>query len=202
MIIKDMQINNNRIEEAKLNSQIVYRKNKYLTLENIIYNADFKFGTDGFNRFGNATIQEVSDGWLTWIKQTLANSNTYILSTLKKELIAGNVYYGSCEFNAIEESKYFFGELQLNSPNIAYNSKSMEATESDIAKVSGIFHVTEQYRLFLNITSDTENLKTIFRLRNPMLVDVTELAKTMGDIDIENMIDKIGFFADRIEYKK
>ena len=41
MKVKDMKVNNKEIEEAKLNNRIVYKKNKSLILENIIYNADF-----------------------------------------------------------------------------------------------------------------------------------------------------------------
>ena len=39
-------------------------------------------------------------------------------------------------------------------------------------------------------------------MKEPMLVDVTELARTMQDHEIEDLFNKIGFFADKIEYKK
>jgi hypothetical protein len=197
--IADMHYNKYIIYEAKVNNKIVYRKQQPTEeLENIIYNADFRFGTDGFRRFGNATIQEISDGWLIWIKQLISNSNTYTLSTFTKKLIPEHIYYGRCEFNVVEEGKYFNGQIQLNAPNIYYNSKTIQATESNIAQVSGIFHVTEQYRLFLNMNSGTENLETLFRLRNPMFIDVTELINSgLTEEQVKEKLDNTAFFPDK-----
>ena len=44
MRISDMKVNGKTVQEAKLNNKIVYRKET--SVKNIIYNADFRFGTD------------------------------------------------------------------------------------------------------------------------------------------------------------
>lgn len=63
MRISDMKVNGKTVQEAKLNNKIVYRKET--SVKNIIYNADFRFGTDGFKKFVNMVVQqEIEDGFV------------------------------------------------------------------------------------------------------------------------------------------
>ena len=73
----------------------------------------------------------------------------------------------------------------------------------DFPKKGIIFRdITTQYRLFYNMVASFSDENGKGYMKEPMLVDVTELARTMEDHEIEDLFNKIGFFADKIEYKK
>lgn len=200
MRIEDMKINDKIVQEAKLNNRIVYKKNKPLILENIIYNADFRFGTEGFKKFVNMVVQdEIEDGYVSWIKMDMSNTRTSMIVQFTKELIEGHSYYGRVTFKGSEDVFYQW-QQQLNSPNLIDSFGQNGPNEITIAHI--FRDITTQYRLFYNMVASFSDENGKGYMKEPMLVDVTELARTMEDHEIEDLFNKIGFFADKIEYKK
>lgn len=199
--IKNVFLNNLEVKKIYFNNKIVFKKDEVekpneIVLKNIIKNADFSNGTTGYTKFVNGVIQGIQNNCLTWVKQVIS-ANTYILCTFKEELVPGRKYYGRCSFTENEEGTTLRGQLQLNAPNIVFNSDYVGANE--FATPSGIFEVTEQYRLFLNITSATTDLATLFYLKEPMFIDVTDLYERLGIVTDEQMkkyMDTIEFFAE------
>lgn len=176
--------------------KILYKSSSQygITLKNIIENSDLSNGSTGFSKFVNAVIIGSEDNCLLWRKQSIS-SNTYILSSFIEDLKPDRKYYGRCSFIHNEEGTTFRSQLQLNDPNIIYTSDTVKA--NNWATVSGVFNTTTQYRLFLNIQSSTQNIETIFKLKEPMFIDVTDLYNAMGfqtDEDLKSYMDSIGFF--------
>lgn len=204
MQVSEMRINNKDIEEAKLNNEIVYRRKKAMlgiSLKNIISNADFANGVTGFTKFVNGYVNGVENGYLVWIKQNTSNNSTSILCTFTEDLIEGHKYYARCTFNVQEEgTKTYTPQMQLNPTNIMLNGVARRTGQEQI--VSGIYNVTNQYRLFLNISSNVEILETEHYLKEAMLVDVTDLCNNLGfttDAELKDYMDNIVFFANTLE---
>ena len=194
MKIEDMRINGKTIEEAKLNGQVVYRKEQQ-ELENIIYNADFRFGVEGFKKFVNMVVQqEIEDGYVAWIKMDSTNNRTSMIVQFTKDLIPGHSYYLRVTFKGSEDTTYIW-EQQLNSPNL---TQSYNSNNPDPVTISSVFRkITTQYRLFYNMRVNFSNAGGKAYMKEPMLIDVTELAKTMSDVAIRQLLDKMPFFADK-----
>ena len=199
----EMKLKNKDIQEAKLNGKILYTKKQSLgiTLTNIIVNSDYSNGTTGFSGFVNCTILGIENSWLKYEKKTLTNNSITILCSFSEELVSGKKYYARGTFNVdIEEGVRYMPNFQLNAPNITIQGERLNTGEQQTH--SAIFNTTEQYRLFCNNSSDTDNLETCFYLKELMFIDVTELYNKLGfttDGEIKNYMDKVGYFNDIYE---
>lgn len=193
MKVSEMKVNGKEIDEAKLNNKIVYRKQSSILLKNIIYNADFRYGTEGYKKFVNMVVQDIEDGWVSWTKMDSTNNRTSMIVQFTEDLIADHYYYQRVTFKGSEKVFYQW-EQQLNSPNITNTYGQYGPEEVTLSTVS---KVTTQYRLFYNMraTFSDENAKAY--LKEPMLVDVTELINQgMSTQTIENQLNQMDFFAD------
>jgi hypothetical protein len=193
--VKDMKVNNKEIEEAKLNNRIVYKKNKSLILENIIYNADFRFGTEGFKKFVNMVVQdEIEDGYVSWIKMDMSNTRTSMIVQFTKELIEGHSYYGRVTFKGSEDVFYQW-QQQLNSPNL---TDSFGQNGPNEVTISTIFaEITTQYRLFYNMTATFANAESKAYVKDAMLIDVTDMLNSgLTEEQVKSQLDAMPFFAD------
>ena len=198
MRIEDMKINGKIVQEAKLNNLIVYKKEQpQIELENIIYNSDFRFGTDGFQGFSNAIIHEnLEDQYIAWTKINASNNYTSILAQLTKDLIPEHSYYARVIYKGSENIRYQW-HIQLNSPNI---TTSISNTGTEDFTISKIFSkITTQYRIFYNMTATFSNADSKAYMKKPMLVDITGLLNSgMTEEQVKAKLDKIDFFPDKI----
>ena len=193
MRIADMKVNGKTVQEAKLNNKIVYRKET--SVKNIIYNADFRFGTDGFKKFVNMVVQqEIEDGFVAWVKLDNTNARTSMIVQLTEDLIAGHRYYGRVTFRGSEDTMYQW-QQQLNSPNLTQSYGENSPNEVTISTIFA--EITTQYRLFYNMTATFANAESKAYLKEPMLVDVTDmLASGLTEEQIKTQLDGMQFFAD------
>lgn len=193
MRISDMKVNGKTVQEAKLNNKIVYRKET--SVKNIIYNADFRFGTDGFKKFVNMVVQqEIEDGFVAWVKLDNTNARTSMIVQLTEDLIAGHRYYGRVTFRGSEDTMYQW-QQQLNSPNLTQSYGENSPNEVTISTIFA--EITTQYRLFYNMTATFANAESKAYLKEPMLVDVTDmLASGLTEEQIKTQLDGMQFFAD------
>lgn len=193
MRIADMKVNGKTVQEAKLNNKIVYRKET--SVKNIIYNADFRFGNDGFKKFVNMVVQqEIEDGFVAWVKLDNTNARTSMIVQLTEDLIAGHRYYGRVTFRGSEDTMYQW-QQQLNSPNLTQSYGENSPNEVTISTIFA--EITTQYRLFYNMTATFANAESKAYLKEPMLVDVTDmLASGLTEEQIKTQLDGMQFFAD------
>lgn len=193
MRIADMKVNGKTVQEAKLNNKIVYRKET--SVKNIIYNADFRFGNDGFKKFVNMVVQqEIEDGFVAWVKLDNTNARTSMIVQLTEDLIAGHRYYGRVTFRGSEDTMYQW-QQQLNSPNLTQSYGENSPNEVTISTIFA--EITTQYRLFYNMTATFANAESKAYLKKPMLVDVTDmLASGLTEEQIKTQLDGMQFFAD------
>lgn len=193
MRIADMKVNGKTVQEAKLNNKIVYRKET--SVKNIIYNADFRFGNDGFKKIVNMVVQqEIEDGFVAWVKLDNTNARTSMIVQLTEDLIAGHRYYGRVTFRGSEDTMYQW-QQQLNSPNLTQSYGENSPNEVTISTIFA--EITTQYRLFYNMTATFANAESKAYLKEPMLVDVTDmLASGLTEEQIKTQLDGMQFFAD------
>lgn len=193
MRISDMKVNGKTVQEAKLNNKIVYRKET--SVKNIIYNADFRFGTDGFKKFVNMVVQqEIEDGFVAWVKLDNTNARTSMIVQFTEELIAGHKYYGRVTFKGSEDTFYQW-QQQLNSPNLTQSYGENSPSEVTISTI--FVKITTQYRLFYNMTATFTNAESKAYMKEPMLVDITDMLNSgLTEEQVKSQLDAMPFFAD------
>nr|DAY62722.1 MAG TPA: hypothetical protein [Caudoviricetes sp.] len=193
MRISDMKVNGKTVQEAKLNNKIVYRKET--SVKNIIYNADFRFGTDGFKKFVNMVVQqEIEDGFVAWVKLDNTNARTSMIVQLTKDLIAGHRYYGRVTFRGSEDTMYQW-QQQLNSPNLTQSYGENSPNEVTISTIFA--EITTQYRLFYNMTATFANAESKAYVKDAMLIDVTDMLNSgLTEEQVKSQLDAMPFFAD------
>lgn len=193
MRIADMKVNGKTVQEAKLNNKIVYRKET--SVKNIIYNADFRFGTDGFKKFVNMVVQsELEDKFVAWTKLDNTNARTSMIVQLTEDLIAGHRYYGRVTFRGSEDTMYQW-QQQLNSPNLTQSYGENSPNEVTISTIFA--EITTQYRLFYNMTATFANADSKAYVKEPMLVDVTDMLNSgLTEEQVKSQLDAMPFFAD------
>lgn len=193
MRIADMKVNGKTVQEAKLNNKIVYRKET--SVKNIIYNADFRFGTDGFKKFVNMVVQqEIEDGFVAWVKLDNTNARTSMIVQLTEDLIAGHRYYGRVTFRGSEDTMYQW-QQQLNSPNLTQSYGENSPNEVTISTIFA--EITTQYRLFYNMTATFANAESKAYVKDAMLIDVTDMLNSgLTEEQVKSQLDAMPFFAD------
>lgn len=193
MRISDMKVNGKTVQEAKLNNKIVYRKET--SVKNIIYNADFRFGTDGFKKFVNMVVQqEIEDGFVAWVKLDNTNARTSMIVQLTEDLIAGHRYYGRVTFRGSEDTMYQW-QQQLNSPNLTQSYGENSPNEVTISTIFA--EITTQYRLFYNMTATFANAESKAYVKDAMLIDVTDMLNSgLTEEQVKSQLDAMPFFAD------
>ena len=193
MRISDMKVNGKTVQEAKLNNKIVYRKET--SVKNIIYNADFRFGTDGFKKFVNMVVQqEIEDGFVAWVKLDNTNARTSMIGQLTEDLIAGHRYYGRVTFRGSEDTMYQW-QQQLNSPNLTQSYGENSPNEVTISTIFA--EITTQYRLFYNMTATFANAESKAYVKDAMLIDVTDMLNSgLTEEQVKSQLDAMPFFAD------
>jgi hypothetical protein len=193
MRISDMKVNEKTVQEAKLNNKIVYRKET--SVKNIIYNADFRFGTDGFKKFVNMVVQqEIEDGFVAWVKLDNTNARTSMIVQLTEDLIAGHRYYGRVTFRGSEDTMYQW-QQQLNSPNLTQSYGENSPNEVTISTIFA--EITTQYRLFYNMTATFANAESKAYVKDAMLIDVTDMLNSgLTEEQVKSQLDAMPFFAD------
>lgn len=193
MRISDMKVNGKTVQEAKLNNKIVYRKET--SVKNIIYNADFRFGTDGFKKFVNMVVQqEIEDGFVAWVKLNNTNARTSMIVQLTEDLIAGHRYYGRVTFRGSEDTMYQW-QQQLNSPNLIQSYGENSPNEVTISTIFA--EITTQYRLFYNMTATFANAESKAYVKDAMLIDVTDMLNSgLTEERVKSQLDAMPFFAD------
>lgn len=193
MRISDMKVNGKTVQEAKLNNKIVYRKET--SVKNIIYNADFRFGTDGFKKFVNMVVQqEIEDGFVAWVKLDNTNARTSMIVQLTEDLIAGHRYYGRVTFRGSEDTMYQW-QQQLNSPNLTQSYGESSPNEVTISTIFA--EITTQYRLFYNMTATFANAESKAYVKDAMLIDVTDMLNSgLTEEQVKSQLDAMPFFAD------
>lgn len=193
MRISDMKVNGNTVQEAKLNNKIVYRKET--SVKNIIYNADFRFGTDGFKKFVNMVVQqEIEDGFVAWVKLDNTNARTSMIVQLTEDLIAGHRYYGRVTFRGSEDTMYQW-QQQLNSTNLTQSYGENSPNEVTISTIFA--EITTQYRLFYNMTATFANAESKAYVKDAMLIDVTDMLNSgLTEEQVKSQLDAMPFFAD------
>ena len=193
MRISDMKVNGKTVQEAKLNNKIVYRKET--SVKNIIYNADFRFGTDGFKKFVNMVVQqEIEDGFVAWVKLDNTNARTSMIVQLTEDLIAGHRYYGRVTFRGSEDTMYRW-QQQLNSPNLTQSYGENSPNEVTIS--TKFAEITTQYRLFYNMTATFANAESKAYVKDAMLIDVTDMLNSgLTEEQVKSQLDAMPFFAD------
>lgn len=193
MRIADMKVNGKTVQEAKLNNKIVYRKET--SVKNIIYNADFRFGNDGFKKFVNMVVQqEIEDGFVAWVKLDNTNARTSMIVQLTEDLIAGHRYYGRVTFRGSEDTMYQW-QQQLNSPNLTQSYGENSPNEVTISTIFA--EITTQYRLFYNMTATFANAESKAYVKDAMLIDVTDMLNSgLTEEQVKSQLDAMPFFAD------
>lgn len=193
MRISDMKVNGKTVQEAKLNNKIVYRKET--SVKNIIYNADFRFGTDGFKKFVNMVVQqEIEDGFVAWVKLDNTNARTSMIVQLTEDLIAGHRYYGRVTFRGSEDTMYQW-QQQFNSPNLTQSYGENSPNEVTISTIFA--EITTQYRLFYNMTATFANAESKAYVKDAMLIDVTDMLNSgLTEEQVKSQLDAMPFFAD------
>ena len=193
MRISDMKVNGKTVQEAKLNNKIVYRKET--SVKNIIYNADFRFGTDGFKKFVNMVVQqEIEDGFVAWVKLDNTNARTSMIVQLTEDLIAGHRYYGRVTFRGSEDTMYQW-QQQLNSTNLTQSYGENSPNEVTISTIFA--EITTQYRLFYNMTATFANAESKAYVKDAMLIDVTDMLNSgLTEEQVKSQLDAMTFFAD------
>ena len=193
MRISDMKVNGKTVQEAKLNNKIVYRKET--SVKNIIYNSDFRFGTDGFKKFVNMVVQqEIEDGFVAWVKLDNTNARTSMIVQLTEDLIAGHRYYGRVTFRGSEDTMYQW-QQQLNSPNLTQSYGENSPNEVTISTIFA--EITTQYRLFYNMTATFANAESKAYVKDAMLIDVTDMLNSgLTEEQVKSQLDAMPFFAD------
>lgn len=193
MRISDMKVNGKTVQEAKLNNKIVYRKET--SVKNIIYNADFRFGTDGFKKFVNMVVQqEIEDGFVAWVKLDNTNARTSMIVQLTEDLIAGHRYYGRVTFRGSEDTMYQW-QQQLNSTNLTQSYGENSPNEVTISTIFA--EITTQYRLFYNMTATFANAESKAYVKDAMLIDVTDMLNSgLTEEQVKSQLDAMPFFAD------
>ena len=193
MRISDMKVYGKTVQEAKLNNKIVYRKET--SVKNIIYNADFRFGTDGFKKFVNMVVQqEIEDGFVAWVKLDNTNARTSMIVQLTEDLIAGHRYYGRVTFRGSEDTMYQW-QQQLNSPNLTQSYGENSPNEVTISTIFA--EITTQYRLFYNMTATFANAESKAYVKDAMLIDVTDMLNSgLTEEQVKSQLDAMPFFAD------
>ena len=193
MRISDMKVNGKTVQEAKLNNKIVYRKET--SVKNIIYNADFRFGTDGFKKFVNMVVQqEIEDGFVALVKLDNTNARTSMIVQLTEDLIAGHRYYGRVTFRGSEDTMYQW-QQQLNSPNLTQSYGENSPNEVTISTIFA--EITTQYRLFYNMTATFANAESKAYVKDAMLIDVTDMLNSgLTEEQVKSQLDAMPFFAD------
>lgn len=193
MRIADMKVNGKTVQEAKLNNKIVYRKET--SVKNIIYNADFRFGTDGFKKFVNMVVQqEIEDGFVAWVKLDNTNARTSMIVQLTEDLTAGHRYYGRVTFRGSEDTMYQW-QQQLNSPNLTQSYGENSPNEVTISTIFA--EITTQYRLFYNMTAAFANAESKAYVKDAMLIDVTDMLNSgLTEEQVKSQLDAMPFFAD------
>lgn len=193
MRISDMKVNGKTVQEAKLNNKIVYRKET--SVKNIIYNADFRFGNDGFKKFVNMVVQqEIEDGFVAWVKLDNTNARTSMIVQLTEDLIAGHRYYGRVTFRGSEDTMYQW-QQQLNSPNLTQSYGENSPNEVTISTIFA--EITTQYRLFYNMTATFANAESKAYVKDAMLIDVTDMLNSgLTEEQVKSQLDAMPFFAD------
>lgn len=193
MRISDMKVNGKTVQEAKLNNKIVYRKET--SVKNIIYNADFRFGTDGFKKFVNMVVQqEIEDGFVAWVKLDNTNARTSMIVQLTEDLIAGHRYYGRVTFRGSEDTMYQW-QQQLNSPNLTQSYGENSPNEVTISTIFA--EITTQYRLFYNMAATFANAESKAYVKDAMLIDVTDMLNSgLTEEQVKSQLDAMPFFAD------
>lgn len=193
MRISDMKVNGKTVQEAKLNNKIVYRKET--SVKNIIYNADFRFGTDGFKKFVNIVVQqEIEDGFVAWVKLDNTNARTSMIVQLTEDLIAGHRYYGRVTFRGSEDTMYQW-QQQLNSTNLTQSYGENSPNEVTISTIFA--EITTQYRLFYNMTATFANAESKAYVKDAMLIDVTDMLNSgLTEEQVKSQLDAMPFFAD------
>lgn len=188
-----MKVNEKTVQEAKLNNKIVYRKET--SVKNIIYNADFRFGTDGFKKFVNMVVQqEIEDGFVAWVKLDNTNARTSMIVQLTEDLIAGHRYYGRVTFRGSEDTMYQW-QQQLNSPNLTQSYGENSPNEVTISTIFA--EITTQYRLFYNMTATFANAESKAYVKDAMLIDVTDMLNSgLTEEQVKSQLDAMPFFAD------
>jgi hypothetical protein len=113
---------------------------------------------------------------------------------LTEDLIAGHRYYGRVTFRGSEDTMYQW-QQQLNSPNLTQSYGENSPNEVTISTIFA--EITTQYRLFYNMTATFANAESKAYLKEPMLVDVTDmLASGLTEEQIKTQLDGMQFFAD------
>lgn len=193
MRISDMKVNGKTVQEAKLNNKIVYRKET--SVKNIIYNADFRFGTDGFKKFVNMVVQqEIEDGFVAWVKLDNTNARTSMIVQLTEDLIAGHRYYGRVTFRGSEDTMYQW-QQQLNSTNLTQSYGENSPNEVTISTIFA--EITTQYRLFYNMTATFANAESKAYVKDAMLIDVTDMLNSgLTEEQVKSQLDAMPFLAD------
>lgn len=193
MRISDMKVNGKTVQEAKLNNKIVYRKET--SVKNIIYNADFRFGTDGFKKFVNMVVQqEIEDGFVAWVKLDNTNARTSMIVQLTEDLIAGHRYYGRVTFRGSEDTMYQW-QQQLNPTNLTQSYGENSPNEVTISTIFA--EITTQYRLFYNMTATFANAESKAYVKDAMLIDVTDMLNSgLTEEQVKSQLDAMPFFAD------
>ena len=193
MRISDMKVNGKTVQEAKLNNKIVYRKET--SVKNIIYNADFRFGTDGFKKFVNMVVQQaIEDGFVAWVKLDNTNARTSMIVQLTEDLIAGHRYYGRVTFRGSEDTMYQW-QQQLNSTNLTQSYGENSPNEVTISTIFA--EITTQYRLFYNMTATFANAESKAYVKDAMLIDVTDMLNSgLTEEQVKSQLDAMPFFAD------
>lgn len=179
-------VNGKSVSGLAYNGKVIFKKNNgnidISTLENLIYNSNFRYNDNGYKDYSedtnyNSIISNPEDGWLQ-VKAQGAGSIISIGCTLTKDLISGHTYYARCRFDYNQPNGSYRAQLRLKKTRIEVGQTidSGIITEQPI-NLSGFFTVNDETYLTIDFVQGSSSQSTTIqrKIKEPTLIDVTDL---------------------------
>lgn len=202
-------INGKSVSGIASNGKVIFKKNNgnidISTLENLIYNSNFRYNDYGYKDYSedtnyNSIISNPEDGWLQ-VKAQRAGSTISFGCTLTEDLIPGHTYYARCRFDYNQPNGSYRARLRLKKTKIEVGQiiDSGLITEQPI-NLSGFFTVNDETYLNIDFVQGSDSQSTTIqrKIKEPTLIDVTDLINSgISKPNIKSALDNT-FISDEV----
>lgn len=179
-------VNGKSVSGLAYNGKVIFKKNNgnidISTLENLIYNSNFRYNDYGYKDYSedtnyNSIISNPEDGWLQ-VKAQREGSTISIGCTLIKDLIPGHTYYARCRFDYNQPNGSYRAQLRIKKTRLEVGQviDSGLITEQ-LINLSGFFTVNDETYLTIDFVQGSSSQSTTIqrKIKEPTLIDVTDL---------------------------
>lgn len=202
-------VNGKSVSGLAYNGKVIFKKNNgnidISTLENLIYNSNFRYNDNGYKDYSedtnyNSIISNPEDGWLQ-VKAQRAGSTISIGCTLTEDLIPGHTYYARCRFDYNQPNGSYRAQLRLKKTRLEVGQTidSGLITEQPI-NLSGFFTVNDETYLTIDFVQGGNSQSTTIqrKIKEPTLIDVTDLINSgISKPNIKSALDNT-FISDEV----